>query len=151
MQYNEKQALNKAMVICSKSEKCISDIEKKLQQWEISEQVSCRIIDQLVAQKFIDEERFSHFYVRDKFRFNNWGRKKITFMLKGKGISNTDIADALTEIEEEEYMQKLKTLLADKSKRIKTENEYDKKAKLIRFAQGRGFEYDLIQKVLAQI
>lgn len=144
----EKEALSKCMAICSKAEKCVSDIQKKLDNWDVPEQLAARIIDELISQKFIDEDRFTKFYVRDKFRFNQWGKIKISFMLKSKGIHQNQIDDGLAEIGDQEYLETLQNLIQAKLKKIKFKDEYDKKSKLIRFAQSRGFEYDAISKVV---
>ncbi|NOZ34188.1 MAG: hypothetical protein GXO80_02695 [Chlorobi bacterium] len=71
------KALNKAMYLCSKAEKCKSDIRKKLYEWKANPDEYDNIINQLEEQKFIDEVRFVKYYVRDKFEFNKWGKIKI--------------------------------------------------------------------------
>jgi regulatory protein len=150
MQRETKKALSKCMALCSKSEKCISDIRKKLEKWQLPEGELQKVIDALVEEKFIDEQRFAESFVRDKFRFNHWGKIKITHHLKAKGIVSTHIARAMQEIDEEDYLKTLKELLAQKNKSVKADNNYERKAKLIRFAQGRGFDYEIINKALAQ-
>ncbi|MCF8362431.1 MAG: RecX family transcriptional regulator [Prolixibacteraceae bacterium] len=148
MQPETKKALSKCMALCSKSEKCISDIRNKLEKWQLPDGETQIIIDSLIDEKFIDEQRFAESFVRDKFRFNYWGKIKITYHLKAKGISSADIAHAMQEINEEEYFITLKELLTQKNKSVKAETDYERKAKLIRFAQGRGFDYDMINKAL---
>jgi len=142
------QALSKAMAICSKAEKCVSDIQQKLNDWGIEQADAQKIIKTLIAEKFIDEERFTRYFVRDKFRFNQWGKVKIVFMLKSKKIPATLIEDALQEISDEAYLELLVKLLKDKVKKTKFINEYDKKGKLVRFAQSKGFEFDVISQAL---
>ena len=139
------------MAICSKSEKCISDIQKKLQQWEIDEVSAQKIIDCLIAEKFIDEQRYAEFYVRDKFRFNGWGKAKIIFMLKGKFIPSIAIKKAIAQISDDDYFNACCKLVEQKSKSVKAENNYEYKMKLIKFAQSRGFEYDVVLKAVDQL
>lgn len=148
MNENEKWAYSRCMDLCSKSEKCISEILKKLEQWEIAPDKANKIIVQLVDEKFIDEKRFALYYARDKFRFNQWGKVKIAFMLKGKEISAEHIQRALDQIDEQEYDEMLLGMLTEKARKTKFLNDYDKKGKLTRFAQSRGFEYNLILKAL---
>lgn len=140
--------MQKAMAICAKSEKCLSDIEEKLHQWNVSEPEIGKILSELVEQKFIDENRFASFYVRDKFRFNQWGKIKISFMLKAKKIPHSTIDNALSGIDPEQYLETLKKLLKEKARNTKFVNEFDKKGKLTRFARGRGFEFDVINEAL---
>jgi regulatory protein len=141
---NPQQALSKAMAICSKAEKCVSDIQQKLNDWGIEQADSQKIIKTLIAEKFIDEERYTRYFVRDKFRFNQWGKVKIVFMLKSKKIPTAQIDEALLEINDENYLELLVKLLKDKAKKTKFVNEYDKKGKLVRFAQSKGFEFEAI-------
>ncbi len=145
------QALSKAMALCSKSEKCISDIQQKLSDWDIEPADAQKIIKNLIAEKFIDEERYVRFFVRDKFVFNQWGKVKIAFMLKSKKVPAALVGEALRGIDDEAYLDLLVKLLEDKSKKTKFVNEYDRKGKLVRFAQSRGFEFDTIEKALAEL
>lgn len=123
-------------------------MEEKLRQWEVAEPEINIILHELVQQKFIDEKRFAHFYARDKFRFNRWGKIKIAFMLKAKQIPRDIIDSALSEIDQEQYFETLKKLLKEKARKTKFVNDYDKKGKLTRFARGRGFEFEIINEVL---
>jgi regulatory protein len=145
------QALNKAMAICSKAEKCVSDIQTKLDEWGIEKADAQKIIKTLIDEKFIDEDRYARYFVRDKFRFNQWGKVKIVFMLKSKKIPATLVEDALQEISDEVYLELLLKLLKDKSRKTKFVNEYDKKGKLVRFAQSKGFEFEVINEALKSI
>lgn len=148
MQAETKKALSKCMALCSKSEKCISDIRNKLEKWPLSETELQKVINALIEEKFIDEQRFAESFVRDKFRFNQWGKIKIAFYLRNKNICESTIKHALEQIDETEYYQILCTMLQQKSKSVKAGSDYEKNAKLIRFAQGRGFEYEIIAKAL---
>jgi regulatory protein len=145
------QALSKAMTICSKAEKCVSDIQQKLNDWGVEAAEAQKIIKTLIAEKFIDEERYARYFVRDKFRFNQWGKVKIVFMLKSKKIPSSIIDEALQEIDEETYLDLLVKILQDKAKKTKFLNEYDKKGKLIRFAQSRGFGFEVINEALKKV
>lgn len=147
----QKQAFSKAAALCSRAEKSPASMRKKLIQWGLSSEDAEQVLQQLFQDTFLDEERFAASYVRDKFRFNRWGRVKIAFHLKAEGISSPMIATALDEIDEDDYRNTLTDLLADKIRKTKAANQYDLKAKIFRFAQSRGFEQDLILSVFHQI
>ena len=158
MDYNKKKkevsaksALSKAMFICSRQEKCCFDIRKKLRDWEISYADQDEIIQTLIEEKFINEERYTNFYVRDKFRFNKWGRIKITHHLKQKQISEHIISDAISQLNEIEYTRNLNDILRNKIKTIQEEDPYQLRAKLYRFAQGRGFESPLSLRLIDKL
>lgn len=146
-----KKALKITAGLCSKKEYCSSDIQKKLDTWEIPSQEQTEIITFLIKNKFIDDERFATFYARDKFRFNKWGKQKITQMLKQKNIASSIITTALFSLNEQDYDQTCLSLLQQKQKSIKDTNPYQIKAKLFRFGLSRGFDYDTVNRALDRL
>ncbi|MDA3853735.1 MAG: regulatory protein RecX [Bacteroidales bacterium] len=150
-EYSKKEAYSRATALCSKSEKCISDIRKKLYDWELDAEEHDVVIDALIDNKYIDEERFATYYVRDKYRFNGWGRVKIRHNLSQKQVPSYLIDEAMEEIDSEVYDEKLQHALSIKKRSIKTEDNYERRHKLMRFAAGRGFSLDEINKALDKL
>jgi regulatory protein len=144
-------AYDKAAFFCSKSEHCSFDIQEKLKSWGLNSTDSQVVIEKLIAEKYIDDERYARAYAKDKSRFNKWGKQKIAFMLRNKKIAPEVITLALEEIEDDGYTEQLLKLLTDKAKTIKYANKFDKRNKLMRFALSRGFEADQINKALRQL
>ena len=142
------KALNKAMYLCSKSEKCKSDIRKKLYDWKTKPEEHNKIIDELEKQEFINEERYANFYVRDKFKFNKWGKLKIKAMLFQKQIPEKIIEEALSKIKHEDYIEMLKNVIFQKKESIKEKESNAMNNKLLRFASGKGFEPHFILQIL---
>lgn len=144
-------ALSKMQYMCSRQEKCCFDIRKKLQSWQMASDDQNRIIQILIDDKFIDEKRYAGFYVRDKYRFNKWGRIKITHHLKQKQIPELIITNALEGISESEYESNLEDILVSKMRTVRGDDPYQLKGKLYRFAQSRGFESNLILKNIEKL
>ena len=144
-------AYDKAAFLCSRSEHCTSEIQEKLKIWGLSSEDSEPVIEKLVEEKYLDDERFARAYVKDKFRFNHWGKQKIAYMLHAKNISSEILELAFEEIEDEGYSDELRKLLTDKEKSIKAKDKYDKRNKLMRFAMGRGFESSQISSILKEL
>ncbi len=138
----------KASYYCSLSEHCIKKVREKLVQWETPKEFIDPIIEKLLEQDYINEERFSRAFVKDKFRFNHWGRIKIQTHLRALEISSENIARAMQEINEDEYAEILDEIVEKKRKTIKKGTDYEIRAKLLRHALSRGFEYDLIASKL---
>lgn len=145
------QMLFKASAYCATAEHCEADVRTKLQTWACAPEHIDKIIDYLKNDNFLNEQRYCNAFVRDKFRFNQWGKTKIAMMLRTKNIAEETIAEALEQIDDETYQQTVTTLLQTKLKGLKYRDEYDRKAKLIRFAQGRGFEYGIIAAAIEQL
>ena len=135
-----KEALKKAQNLCANQEKCSFDVRKKLFAWKLPITDHDNVINLLLKDKFIDEQRYAIFFSKDKFRFSKWGKIKIEYTLKQKNIPSQVIKNALDEIPELEYNKLLENELIKKLKTIKDSDEYTIKYKLIRFATSRGFE-----------
>lgn len=145
----ETEALNRVSAYCSTAEHCRAEIAEKLQRWGIAYDAIDRILDRLMQEKFIDEERYCRAFINDKFRFAKWGKVKIGQALQLKKIPSYIFRPFLDElIDENEYLANLQKLLATKRKSVRAENEYELNGKLIRFALSRGFEMKDIRRCI---
>ncbi|HDP54554.1 MAG TPA: RecX family transcriptional regulator [Bacteroidetes bacterium] len=140
-QLTPEKALDRAQWLCSQSEKCISDIKLKLTQWGIEPNEKQRIIDSLIADGFINEDRFAQTYARDKARFSKWGPRKIEIALRAKRINTETIEKALSCIQNIMSSDNLFEILSKKAKTVRYKDVYDLKSKLLRFGVSRGFDY----------
>jgi regulatory protein len=142
------EVLKKAAQLCSRQEQCTGNIREKLSEWQVREDDAEKIIGILKKEKFLDDHRFAVAFVRDKFRFNHWGRLKISYMLRMKGIPDETIREAVSRIDEEEYRSVCRGLIRTRSDGMKESNNWTRKGKLYRFATGRGFEPELVNLLL---
>ncbi len=145
-----KAALNKAMKLCSAREFCANDIRGKTESWGIGKEGTEKIIDLLKKEKFIDERRYAAAYAKDKFNYNKWGKLKISAGLKMKGIPVDIIKDSLEMIDNEKYRELLGKLISSHRKKIKAKNQYDLKAKLMRYGISKGFESWMLYELLGE-
>jgi len=142
------EALYKSAAYCSQSEHCISELKNKLAQWNVTESDQLKIIRYLKEEKYLDEKRFAFAYVKDKFRYNKWGKIKIRLELHQKRIQKELIEVALETIDLEEYKEMIIRLAKEKEKKLTYRNEYERKGKLYRYLVGKGFEMEVINKLL---
>ena len=143
--------LLKAQSYCSRAEKCESDVRTYLYKQHADSEIISKVIESLVEDKFVDNERYARAFVSDAFKFNKWGRLKIRQALLAKGISEKLMTQPLSEIDETEYMSLLDSLLRAKLKSVHDDDEYKVKASVFRFAYSRGFEPELVEKVWEKI
>ena len=148
---NYREALSYAMDLCSRQEKCSSEIREKLSKFKLPEPQIEKVLKALKNEGFLDEARYAGMFVRDKLRFNHWGRVKIRYMLSGKKIPDEIISEAIHGIDEQDYREILKEELLKKRQQIKDANPCTVRNKLARFGQQRGFESGLIFQVLDEI
>jgi regulatory protein len=138
--------LEKARKFCAYQERCIFDVKNKLISWKIDEAIIFEIILQLKTEDFINEERYTLAFANGKLRNNRWGRNKISYALHQKQIPDLTIQIALNSIDEKEYINTLKTVLS--SKIINDDNEFRHNNKLVKYAQQKGFQPELVWKVI---
>jgi len=146
-----REAYAKMAQLCSRTEQRSADIRKKIVAYEIMDELVEEIITKLRKEKFLDDERYVKAYVSDKFRLNKWGKIKMRYYLKAKGLSNDVIEIGLQEIKEEQYKKALISTLKEKAKTIKSGDKFDKMGQIIRFAQSRGFEPEMIHRYLSEV
>jgi len=148
---NYRQILNRASAICSRSEKCRADITPILEKAGLSSEEIDQALEYLVKEKFIDEERYAHYFVHDKFNLNKWGKYKIAYQLKMKKIPPEIISGSLSEILIEDYEKTLWGLLRSKANTVHCASKTELKSKLMIFAQGRGYESELAYRLANEI
>ena len=144
----EQEAYLQLAAICAQAEHCEQEMRDKMKRWEIDETAQNRIIDRLTKERYIDNERYARAFVKDKIRYNKWGRKKVQQALWMKRIDQDIQQRVLDEIDEKEYLDVLRPLLKQKRKSIKADSDYEMNQKLVRFALSRGFTFDIIRQCL---
>ena len=143
----QEEAFHRAAALCARAEHCRSDIRAKLTTWEA--EAPDEIIDRLVAERYIDERRYAIAFVADRLRYSHWGRIKLHYALRLKGISEDDIRTALDTIDEDEYRDILQHLIDNKNRQLqKSEPDaWRLQQKLARFATSHGFEPSLAMQM----
>ena len=144
----EQEAYLQLAALCAQAEHCQQEMRDKMRRWELDETVQNRIIDRLIKERYVDDERYARAFVKDKIRYNKWGRRKVQQALWQKHIDAEIQQQVLDEIDEKEYLDILRPLLKQKRKSIKAESDYELNQKLVRFALGRGFGFDIIRQCL---
>ena len=144
----EQDAYLQLAALCAQAEHCQQEMRDKMKRWEMAPEVQERVIARLIKERYIDDERYARAFVKDKIRYNKWGRRKVQQGLWMKHIDDDIQQRVLSEVDDTEYLAVLKPLLKQKAKSIKAENDYELTQKLVRFALGRGFTYDIIRQCL---
>jgi regulatory protein len=144
----EQEAFLQLATVCAQAEHCEKEMRDKLKRWGIDESAQNRIIQRLINERYIDNERYARAFVKDKIRYNKWGRRKVQQGLWLKQIDPEIQQRVLNEIDENEYLDVLRPLLRQKRKTVKAQNDYELNQKLVRFALGRGFTFDIIRQCL---
>lgn len=133
---------------CSRREYCTSDIRTKIRKLlsdggAAPEDVEEEILSSLRSDGFLSDSRYAVAFARDKASLSGWGAIKIRLALSAKGISSSDIAAALSEIDEKSAGDKMEKVLAAKYRSLREDPQWH--LKLLRFGLGRGYEYEDVE------
>ena len=145
------QVLDKMAKYCAYQERCVKDVRDKLKTFDIPQKEKDEILDYLLDNRFVNDERFAKSFVRGKVNQSGWGVNKIRFHLIQKGIDKDIIEEALGQTDEEVYRQRLIEILKTKAKTIKADSDFEKKRKLAAYAMQKGFEGSLVWEVLKDL
>ena len=133
--------------LCSRREYCSADIMKKaMSALDGDREKAEKVIEILVAEKYIDELRYASAFARDKSSISGWGETKIRYMLSSKGVPREVIDKALEEIDESKAMTRLEKLMENKYRSLKDDPQC--RLKMLRFGLGRGYGYEEVSEVL---
>jgi regulatory protein len=144
----EQEAFLQLASLCANAEHCQYEMLEKMKRWDLSEEAQARIMAKLIAERYVDDLRYARAFVNDKIHYNKWGRRKVQQGLWMKRIDKVIQREVLDEIDEKEYLNILKPMLKQKRRSIKAANDYEMNQKLVRFALGRGFTFDIIRQCL---
>ncbi|MCR5366654.1 MAG: RecX family transcriptional regulator [Prevotella sp.] len=144
----EQEAYLTLAALCAQAEHCQHEMLEKMRRWEVPETVQARVMAKLIKERYVDDERYAQAFVKDKIRYNKWGRRKVEQGLWQKRIDEDIRKRVLDEVDDNEYLDVLRPLLKQKRKTIKAKNDYELNQKLMRFAMGRGFTFNLIRQCL---
>ena len=148
-QKTEQEVYLQLAAICAQAEHCEQEMRDKMKRWDVEPDVQSRIIERLVNERYINDERYARAFVKDKIRYNKWGRRKVQQALWMKHIDNAIQQRVLDEISVKDYLDVLIPLLKQKRKTIKCETDYEMNQKLVRFALSRGFDFGIIRQCLS--
>ena len=144
----EQEALQKLSALCARAEHSSGEMLEKMRRWQLPEDARERVLNRLIDEKFVDDERFARLFVREKIRFDRWGRRKIEQALYQKGVASDISRRVLDEVDDEAYVAELKKLIAAKRRSVQAESDYEMRAKLTKYALGRGFDYNVIRQCI---
>ncbi len=144
----EEQALQKLAALCSRAEHSSGEMIEKMRRWQLADDAQERILQRLVAERFVDDARFARLFVRDRLRFASWGERKISMALRQKGVDEATAREALNEVNDDEWTAVLRKVIAAKRRVTKAASDYDLRVKLMRHALSRGFSMHQIEQCL---
>jgi len=147
-QKTESDAYLTLAALCAQAEHCQWEMTERMQRWQLDDEAQARVMQRLVKERYVDDERYARAFVKDKVRYNKWGRRKVEQALWQKHIAEDIRQQVLDEVGDDEYASVLRPLLEQKRRSTRANSDYEMNQKLTRFALGRGFTFDVIRQCL---
>ncbi len=147
-QLTPEQALQKLRHYCGYQERCHSEVREKLFNLGVRKSEHDAIVSTLIEEGYLDEERFAIAFAGGKFRQNQWGRNKIKYALRQKQVSDYSVKKALKQINEKDYQAVLKKLADEKYESLKDEQWLVRRKKTMDYLLQKGFELELVNKIV---
>jgi len=151
LKFTQEIVLEKLKKYCAYQDRCHQEVRYKILSYKVYGDDLEEIISELIQENFLNEERFAKSYARGKFKIKKWGKNKIKQELLKRRISAYCIKKAMLEIDDELYIQTLKTII---QKKIDSQSNYSiliRRDKAIKYAYSRGYETNLIYKIIKEI
>ena len=145
----EQEAYLRLAALCAQAEHCEYEMQEKMRRWEIADDAQARVMQRLITERYVDDERFARAFANDKVKYNKWGRRKVEQAMWLKHIAEDIRQRVLDSIDDEEYIAILRPLLQQIRRSVKAHNDYELRQKLIKFAIGRGFTMDIIKQCIS--
>ena len=145
----EQEAYLRLAALCAQAEHCEYEMQEKMRRWEIADDAQARVMQRLITERYVDDERFARAFANDKVKYNKWGRLKVEQAMWLKHIAEDIRQRVLDSIDDEEYIAILRPLLQQKRRSVKARNDYELRQKIIKFAIGRGFTMDIIKQCIS--
>jgi len=143
------KALRKLQAYCAYQERCHKEVRQKLLDLGIYGDDLDQIIAELIEDNFLNELRYAIAFAGGRFRVKRWGRRKIERALQQNRISAYCIRKALaSELPEDAYEATLLQVLHKKNRLLKARNDYERRQKLALYAMDRGYESELVWKLV---
>jgi len=149
--FSKEEALEKLKKYCAYQDRCHQEVRTKLINLGIYGDDLEDIIVELIAESFLNEERFARSFARGKFRMRRWGKIRIKNELKFRKISDYCIRKAMTEIEDDEYLVTLEEVIQKKTRQTKESDSFKAKNKIANYAIGRGFESEKVWQIVKKM
>ncbi len=145
------QALNALMRLCSKAEKSSGDALRLMYTWGVPMAERQGVLQKLIELRFIDDARYAEAYTREKSAIAGWGARKIAQHLYQKGVAKEIVERTLATLQGDDQRAMLEKRLQRKLPSVKATNDYELRGKLLRYALGLGYDYDMVTSVIEKV
>lgn len=144
--------LDKLETFCAYQERTRQDVVLKMDRIKVPESIQQRIVESLLENQFLNEERYIKMFVNAKINIKRDGLQKIKYALRKKQVDLKLVEDILKDYQNENYKENIESLLIKKWEILKLKHEpRASKEKLIRYMLGKGYQYDDFKALIGKL
>ena len=140
---------NRLAQLCSRREYCSRGVLDLLRRKGVGEKDAEAVLERLRAERYVDDARYARAFARDKSLLAGWGPRKIAYTLSLKGIPEDVVQAALAEVGEDERFRRMEEVIRGKWRSVKAVTPQERRAKVLRFALSRGYDYASVMRILS--
>lgn len=145
------QALSSLMALCAKAEKSSGDARRLMSRWRVDPSEQERVLERLIDERFIDDQRYASLFTREKSRLNGWGIYKIRAELQRKGIAKEIIDEEIEGLDSDKMQERLVELLTKRRRTTKYTTPYQLRDKLIRYGASLGYNFSMVNDAVSEL
>ena len=143
--------LDRARARCAAEERCGSGVRQKLAAWGADGDAADEIVASLSEDGYLDEGRYARAYCESKMLRQHWGRMKVVYGLRQKGVPREAIEAGMAAVDDGEYMAMLEEVAVRKLRELGGEATPDVRRRLTAFLASRGFTMSEINETITNI
>ncbi len=147
----QEQAWQKIKHYCAYQERSHSEVKNKLYGFGLYKSEVEEMLSKAIEEDYLNEERFAELFAGGKFRMKSWGKVKIIYKLRQKGVSSYNINRGLKAIPDADYRSTLQKLAEHKWQQLEDEHPISRQAKATSYLMQKGYELPLIQQTIQGI
>jgi regulatory protein len=151
IKFSPEQAYEKMKNWCAYQERSHYEARRKLATFGINPETAEELISRLIADNFLNEERFAIALAGGKFRMKKWGKNKIEIELKKHKVSLYSIKKSLESIDDSDYQKTLHELIEKKIRLQRSDINSAILYKIGNYAISKGYETELVSQIINKI
>lgn len=145
------EALAALQRLCARAERSSGDALRLMTTWGVDKAKQQEVLQRLIKDRFIDDERYTEAFIREKTSLCAWGEYKIRTALRRKGIREEIINEKLNLLDQSHNIERLTIRLQRKAKSVKFDSPYQLKTKLLRYGLSLGFRMEQVMECVEQV
>lgn len=141
------EARDKALKYLAYKARTYKEVLNKLSEEDYTEEIIYKVMDMLTNYSYIDDYTYTLSYIKYMYNSKNYGKIRIKYELKQKGVDDNIINKAFEELDFDETENILKLL----NKKLKNgiDIDYKEKRRVFDYISRRGFTYEDINTAFA--